>query len=127
MTPTWLNETVQAFGRQMHLQRFALNDRGAAGIRFENGLSLRLEYAHEALIVLVGFAAAAEPQTLRRVLTGAHYAVRGDRPVRAAYLARTGEAVFTLRLAEREVSVTALEAAFRQLWATADNARRAVR
>ena len=128
MTPDWLNETVQAFGRQMGLKRFALNDRGAAGVRFENGFAFRLEYAHEALIVSMAMEAPSEAATLRRILTQSHPdAVRGGLPVRAAFLARTGEALFAQRLAEREVTVTALEAVFRRLWALADAVRRAAR
>ena len=35
MTPDWLNNTVRAFGRQLGLKEFAMNERGAAGVRFE--------------------------------------------------------------------------------------------
>ena len=127
MIPTWLNETVQAFGRQMHLTRFALNERGVAGVRFENGLAFRLEYANESLLVSVAFAVLPEAPILQRVLMQAHPdAARGGSPVRAAYLSRTGEALLVLRLPERDVTVTVLEAAFRRLWTLGESVRRAV-
>ena len=42
--PSWLGDTVREFGRQMGLSRFSLSERGTAGVRFENGISLSLEY-----------------------------------------------------------------------------------
>ena len=125
MSPGWLNDIVRAFGRQMGLRQFALDDRGVAGVRFETGLALRFEYARESLMVTAGVPMAASADGLRRLLQAAHPAVR--RPVvRAAYLARTGEGLFVVRLPERDVSVTALEAVFNRLWEAAETLRRSV-
>ncbi len=127
MTPDWLNDVVRAFGRQLELTQFALDARGVAGVRFENGLALRFEYAGEALLVSMGVAAGDDEATLRRVLGFAHPdAQRGAVRVRAAYLARRGEAVFVARLPERRVTVTALSEAFAALWQVADQVRRSV-
>lgn len=125
MTPTWLNDVVTAFGRQMALTRFALNERGVAGVRFENGLTLRFEYADEALLVSMGVAAGNDPATLRHLLEAVHPAAqRGG--MRAAYLAKRGEAVYAVRLAERSVTVAALGEVFQALWQAADRLRRSV-
>ena len=126
MTPDWLNDIVRAFGRQMGLERFELNERNAAGVRFENGLSFRLEYAHESLVMLAGFAALPQGDVLKRVLMSVHPDMRQQPPLRAGYLSRTGEVVFMVRLYERDVTVTALETVFRQLWNVVDQVRRAV-
>lgn len=126
MTPAWLNEIVRSFGRQMNLDGFLLNDRGAAGVRFENGLSFRLEYAQESLLMLAGVAVPPEAGVLKRVLTAVNPDARHQPMVRAGYLKRAGEAVFVVRLSEREVTVTTLEAVFRQLWQLADQLRRSV-
>ena len=124
MTPDWLDDTVQAFGRQMGLAAFRFADNGAAGLRFENGLTLRFEYAYEALMVSLGFPVEPDAAALEHLLQLAHPAAAGVPRVRASYLATTGEALLTVRLAEREVTVTTLEAVFRRLWAAAATQRR---
>ena len=125
MTPDWLNDIVQAFGRQMGLQEFRLRDNGAAGVTFENGLSLRFEYANEMLMMSMGAPATPTDAVMKNLLLAAHPAAQqGSVRIRAGYLTRTGEALLTLRLQEREVTVTALETAFRQLWSAADRLRR---
>lgn len=126
MTPDWLNDVVRAFGRQMGLPSFELNDRGAAALRFENGLSVRLEYAHEALVLSAGLPVPAEAPVLKRLLLAVHPDAARGRPMRAGYLARAGEALFAVRVDEREASVTELEAVFRQVWSAAEQLRRSV-
>ena len=126
MTPEWLNDVVRAFGRQMGLPRFELNDRGAAALRFENGVSLRIEYANEALAVTAGVPFEPDARALKRLLLAVHPdAVRG-RAMRAGWFARTGEAFLSCRIGERDASVTELEAVFRQVWSAAEQLRRAV-
>ena len=125
MTPDWLNDIVQAFGRQMGLQEFRLRDNGAAGTTFENGLTLRFEYADEMLMMSMGVPTTPADAMMKNLLLAAHPAAQqGPVRIRAGYLKRTGEALLTLRLQEREVTVTALETAFRQLWSAADRLRR---
>ncbi len=127
MTPSWLNDVVAAFGRQMGLTRFALDARGVAGVRFENGLALRFEYADEALLVSMGVAAGDDAATMRRLLGAVHPAAqRGGLRLRAAYLAKRGEAVYAVRLAERGVTLAALGEAFQALWQAAERLRRGV-
>ena len=123
MTPTWLNDVVTAFGRQMALTRFALNERGVAGVRFENGFALRFEYVDGALLVSLGVPAGDDPATLRHLLEAVHPAARRG-GMRAAYLAKRGEAVYAVRLAERGVTLAALEEAFQALWQAAERLRR---
>ena len=119
MTPGWLNDTVRAFGRQMGLKSFALNERDAAGVRFENGAELRLEYAGEALAMMVTVSAADDSGTVRRVLMAAHPDARNGIKVRSGLFGKSGRAFFHARLAERDVSVDVLERTFRELWAAA--------
>lgn len=123
--PVWLNEAVRAFGRQMGLSSFALNERGAAGVRFENGVSLRLEYVGGALVMYAGVALAPRADLLRRLLTGAHPSATAGLQVRAAYMERSGEGFYAVRLDERRVDVSALEAAFRVVWQLATGLGRA--
>ena len=118
MTPIWIDETVAAFGRQMGLSHFALNDRGAAGVVFENGMSFRLERTDDAMIASVQMAAPGSDEAIRKVLIEAHpeMQTKGGGIVRAACLLRTGETVLALRIEEREISVVSLEQAFNRLW-----------
>ena len=128
MTPIWIDETVQAFGRQMGLSNFALNERGAAGVVFENGVMFGLELAGGAMTASVRMAAPASDEALRRVLTEAHpeAQAKGGGTVRAACLLRTGETVLALRIEEREITVAALEQAFERLWGRALELGRAI-
>ncbi len=126
MTPSWLNDMVRAFGRQMDLAQFELNEQGVAGVRFENGLSLRFEYAQEALMLTLGVPVANEPETMKRLLEAVHPSARNPLRLRAAYLARADEAIYSVRLPERSVTVAVLEHAFRVLWQAADRLRRSV-
>lgn len=122
MIPTWLNEVVGDFGRQMGLNNFALNDRGTAGVRFENGATLRLEATDETLAMIVGVQpsnAVDAAAFTKKLLTAAHYENAGGAGVRAAILKRTGEAVFVRRLEVRSVDLPKLQETFELLWETA--------
>lgn len=122
IAPEWLNEVVADFGRQMGLNSFALNERGTAGVRFENGLSFRLEYVNEALMLMIGFVPtnAQDFETLsKKLLTASHYEAAGAEGVRVGFLKRAGEAIVTARIAERELDVPKMEEKFRLLWQTA--------
>lgn len=125
--PDWMNEAVAAFGRQLNLSAFFLNDRGVAGLSFENGAALRLEYADDRLVMVVGLKAEATPAALARLLMDVNpEAPRGEFTVRAAHLARTGELVYAVRLSERDVNVSTLQAAFLDLWSRIERLRRAL-
>jgi len=118
MTPEWLDSTVRAFGRQLGLGSFSMNERGAAGVRFENGASLMLEYAANSLMVSVRVPVSPSAENIRRLLADAHPSARSGIPqrVRTAYLGKTGEAMYVARLDERLVNVSAIEGAFRAMW-----------
>ena len=49
--PVWMNAVIGDFGRAAGLNGLALNERGAAALKFEDGTALRLEYADNALVV----------------------------------------------------------------------------
>ena len=125
--PSWIAETLRAFGRQLGLSAFALNDRGAAGVRFENGRALYLEYGEGGLMVSVGLAADASADTMRKLLTRAHPAAQtAGLKMRAVWLEKAGEARFVAWIGERDLTATGLVQAFRTLWQAADAFGRAV-
>ena len=126
--PNWLNDTVRGFGRQLGLETLALNDRGAAGVRFDNGAALRLELAGGALTVFVTVGGQPSGEALRALLAEAHPAASGGRrrAVRTACSPRTGEALLAVRIDERDVSVTSLADAFHDLWERAERIGRKI-
>ena len=128
MIPAWMSDTVRGFGRQLGLQTLELNENGVAGVAFENGLSLRLEYAKNALTMYVSLAVQPSGDGIRAFLAEAHFAAGDDRSgaIRAGCLPSTGEPFLAVRIAEREANVAAMETAFRRLWERAERLRRVI-
>lgn len=124
MTPDWLNDIVQAFGRQMGLKDFRLRENGAAGVAFENGLALRFEYAQESLMMSIGLPLPPSEAAVKNLLVLAHPSAQPAVRLRTGYLKRTGEAFLAVRRPEREATVTVLESDFRLLWSAAERLRR---
>ena len=125
MIPGYVSEAVTAFGRQLGLQTLALNDRGAAGVDFENGISVRLEYADGALLVRAGVTGCDSAAALRRALLAAHPSAQEGSPLRVVRFARSGETAFVQRVPERAADAHAIGEAFQRVWTAADRARRA--
>jgi len=118
MIAEWITDEVRAFGRQLELTTFALNDRGMVAVLFENGFKLRLEYREPALWVQLLFPLPADAEALVRLLAEAHprRGVTGEGIVRAVYLERSGEALLTIALPEDRIEASAIDAAFRELF-----------
>ena len=110
--PVWMNAVIGEFGRAAGIDGFAFNARGAAAFNFENGASLRLEYTGEELVVAVTVRAA----DLKRLLSLSHPRARYGFTVRTGVLAKSGRAVLAVRIAERDVTLPRLNAAFGVLW-----------
>ena len=117
--PNWIAGAVRDFGRGAGLADFALNERGTAVVRFENGFALRFELTGEELVVAVTVPMAASPAAAGRILAVAHPDARFGAPVRAGYLAKAGAAVFAVRLAAADVTLPVLNTAFGALWRVA--------
>ena len=119
MTPDWIASTLDEFGRGLGLKALALNDVDAVSLRFENGWRLRFEYADESLNVMITMDFGRDESEVTRVLLAASPDAERPYPLRAGYLADSGEAVLAIRLPEREVSLVTLDAAFQTLWSVA--------
>ena len=117
--PTWIDSAVSAFGQSAGLGSLSLGDRGVAALSFQNGLVLRYEYALAALYVALTVPAPADASAAGRLLGYAHPNARFGFRLRAGYLAKAGRAVFAVRLADRDVTIPALNAAFALLWRVA--------
>ena len=114
--PSWLNAILRQFGEAIGLKDFALNDRGAAVLRFETGVALRFEYAFESLVVALQVPTPPEPAALRRFLSFAQPERRPGFKLRIAYLANQECVMLAARLAEREVTLPVLNTIFGELW-----------
>jgi len=122
MVLDWVQEQVKAFGRLLGLEAFALNERGMAALQFENGVTFRLEWAADALWAQALVAVPPTPEMMEKVLAEAspsrNVPAKGGESlcVRAGYLERSGEALLALRLAEDEIEVSRINAAFHGLF-----------
>ena len=110
--PVWMNAVIGDFGRAAKLGGLALNDRGAAVLRFENGSSLRLEYTGEELVV----AMSVRSSDVKRLLSLAHPRARYGFRIRTGIVPKTHEAVIAVRLAERDVTLPRVNGVFEVLW-----------
>ena len=114
--PTWIEAVVREFGQAAGFSGLALNERGAAALDFENGAALRLEYAFDSLVVALTLPVRLDPAAAARLLAYAHPEARYGFKLRVGFLAKSGRAVFAARLADREVTLPALNSVFSVLW-----------
>ena len=112
MAPIWLNAVIGDFGRAAGLGSLALNERGAAALKFENGVVLRLEYAGVELVL----AMTVPTGDVKRLLSLSHPKARFGLRVRTGIMHRTRESVMAVRLAERDVTLPHVNATFDLLW-----------
>lgn len=117
--PSWIESAVGEFGRAAGLGTLSLGDRGVAALSFQNGLVLRFEYAFDALHVAMTVPARLGASGAGRLLGYAHPSARFGIRIRTGYLAKSGRAVFAVRLADRDVTLPAINAAFALLWRVA--------
>ena len=111
--PGWMNAAISDFGRASGLDGLALNARGAAALRFETGATLRLEYTGAELVMAMTIP---ENVDLKRLLALAHPRARHGLRIRSGVLPRTQTGVIAVRLAERDVTLPQMNAAFGALW-----------
>ncbi len=118
--PVWMESLVKEFGKGAGLPEFALSDRGVAALAFENGASLRFEYADGTLAVMMTVPSSMDSSRAAALLAVAHpEARRGPFRIRTGYLASRARALFAVRLAEREATLPVLNQVFAALWEAA--------
>ena len=110
--PVWMNSVIGDFGRAAGIGGLALNERGAAVLRFENGATLRLEYTGDELVVAMTVPSA----DIKRLLSFSHPKARYGLRVRVGVIPKTREAVIAVRLVERDVTLPHVSSAFELLW-----------
>ena len=114
--PAWIDSAVGEFGRSAGLGSLSLGDKGVAALSFQNGLTLSFEYAFDSLYVAMTIPVRLDAATAARLLGYAHPEARLGFRLRTGYLAKSERAVFAVRLADRDVTLPSLNAAFSQLW-----------
>ncbi len=110
--PMWLNAVVRDFGRAAGIDGFALNERGAATMRFENGGKLHLEFTGEELVVAVTM----QSGDLKRLLSFSHYRAKLGFTIRTGVMPKTDRLVMAIRMKDRDATLPHLNAAFGVLW-----------
>jgi type III secretion system chaperone SycN len=116
MAPPWIEAVVRDFGRAAGLGDFALSAQGVAALRFENGVALRFEFTGDELAIAATAPAPNDPASARRILAFSHPSAKFGFKIRSGLLARSGAAVFAVRLAAQDVTMPAVNAAFEVLW-----------
>lgn len=114
--PAWIDSAVGDFGRSAGLGSLSLGDKGVAALSFQNGLALRFEYAADSLYVAMTVPARLDASAAKRLLGYAHPEARLGFRIRTGYIAKTGRAIFAVRLADRDVTLPAINAVFGLLW-----------
>lgn len=117
--PAWIGSAVGQFGLAAGLGELSLGEKGVAALKFQNGLVLRFEYAFDSLYVAMTVSARLDAGAARRLLTYSHPDARFGFRLRTGYLAKSGRAVFAVRLAGREVTLPSINAVFAILWRVA--------
>lgn len=117
--PDWISSAIGEFGRAAGLGSFALSAQGVAAMNFENGFALRFEYAGGRLVVAMTFPFALDEDNATRLLSFAHPASRGAFRMRAGYMAKKSKAFFAISLDDGDVTLPAINAAFTELWRSA--------
>ena len=116
IAPAWIDSAVGDFGRSAGLGSLSLGDKGVAALSFQNGLVLRFEYVSDSLYVAMTVPAQLDASVAKRLLSYAHPDARLGFRMRTGYMAKAGRAVFAIRLADREVTLPSINAAFGLLW-----------
>ena len=124
MTPAWLNGIVREFASGMGLRDFALNDDGAAALRFENGVGLRFEYAMDFLSLSMSVESPQDAASVKLLLSASDPLRRGAFAIRTGIAGNPSRAMFTVRLESAEVTLGNLDAAMAELWRATENFRR---
>ncbi len=114
--PSWVEAAVAQFGQAAGLDNLSLESNSAA-LRFDNGLSLRFEYHYGELVMAMCMPGVSD---VRRLLSLAHPDTPFGFRVRAGIIAKSDAAVIAIRMAERDVTLVKLNAAFSLLWRLAE-------
>jgi type III secretion system chaperone SycN len=122
--PSWLAEVVRTFAKGFGLENFALNEDGAAALRFEDGAVFRLEYAVDFLTLTMSAEPPPSDDAVKALLACADPLRRGAFALRVGVLERPSRAVFAIRLPSAEVTLGNLEGALAELWRATENYRR---
>ena len=114
--PSWIEAAVREFGSGAGLENFSLNERGVAAVRFENGITLRFEYALGELVVVMTVPVNSSTESVKRILSYSHPDARCGAKVRSGYLAKKGCALLAVRLASGDVTLPVINTTFGVLW-----------
>lgn len=119
--PAWMESVIRDFGRSAGVSNLALNDRGAAALTFANGMTLRLEYAEEALMVAVTVPWHGDMPSLKRLLSYSHPRAGTGLAIRTGLSRRNSALLAAARFPERDVTLPNLNLALTVLWRIAES------
>ena len=103
--PSWVDSVVGEFGQSAGLGRISLGDKGVAALSFQNGLALHLEHAFDSLFVTMTVPTRLDAASAARLLGYAHPDAHFAFRLRTGYIAKSGRAVFAVKIADRDVTL----------------------
>ena len=119
--PEFLNDVIKRFGEALGLKTFALNDRGAASLKFDSGLQFSLEYAYETLSIMMTVPCEANEELMKNLLLRSSYEANRPYKLRTGYLQKSGRAFFAVRIRETDVTLPILQNIWNMLWTETQN------
>jgi len=109
----WINETVEAFGRDTGMEGLQMNPDGILTLHFENAGNLYVEQVEHAALVYLAQPLHLTDQTVPtyfKALTACHYDHSHDFPLNVAL--HSDQLIYSFRIPERAFTLDAFHTAF---------------
>lgn len=116
MVADWLAAIILDFGHRLGLSNFALNERESASVTFENGIGFNMEHNGENLYIFTTCPMTGNEASYKFLLQSSHPDNQYQFPVRAAYQEKAGNAMFLIKINDRDASQPLLEGILNCLW-----------
>ena len=123
--PRWIESAVGDFAKSAGLGGIFFNG-PAAVFRFDNGITLRIEYSTKALVVALDVLSPETSEAAQYILAAADPFRSPGFSLRSGMLANPSRAVLAAVLAPSEISSGEIDRVFRILWSLMENLRRRI-
>ena len=123
--PRWIESAVGDFAKSSGLGGILFNG-PAAVFRFDNGITLRIEYSAKALAVALDVSSPETSEAARCILAAADPFRNPGFSLRSGMLANPSRAVLAAVLAPSDISSGEIDRVFRILWSLMENLRRRI-
>ena len=123
--PRWIESAVGDFAKSAGLGGIFFNG-PAAVFRFDNGITLRIEYSAKVLVVALDVLSPETSQAAQCILAAADPFRGPGFSLRSGMLANPSRAVLAAVLSPSDISSGEIDMVFRILWSIMENLRRRI-